>query len=136
MKTYLVITSLICCLFFTAGCGNKKKVKVAPASSEIYFRFDSFKIQRNYAQVLDENLIYLRQNPSSVMVLEGHTDHIGSVNYNFDLGDRRARTIKTYLVLKGISPKRLIIASFGEVLPKYKNNFQKNRRVVLRDASD
>lgn len=67
---------------------------------------------------IEDNIIWLMENQSSVVILEGHCDEWGEAWYNLELGDRRARAIKAYLIEKGIDPERIVlVVSFGEGRP-------------------
>lgn len=88
---------------------------------------------------LKEDVDWLLLYPHAVVILEGHCDQTGGEDYNMELGDRRAREIKSYLIGHGISPDRVImVVSFGEKRPVDTREthvaLQKNRRVefVLR----
>jgi OOP family OmpA-OmpF porin len=65
----------------------------------------------------------------------GHTDSIGTEEYNQDLSVRRAESVADYLVQNGVSRDRLRVVGYGETRPKVPNdtpeNRQQNRRVVL-----
>lgn len=65
------------------------------------------------------NLIYnyLDNNPKYVLQLDGHTDWIGTVEYNLALSERRAKQAYDYLKSKGISDERIVYQFYGEALP-------------------
>ena len=109
------------------------------AFKPVHFSSDSFVLEENQTEILNENIVWLKDNPGSVIILEGHCDEWGKDSYNMELGDRRAREIKAYLIEKGINPERIImVVSFGEKMPlDQRHNTQAwavNRRVefVLR----
>jgi outer membrane protein OmpA-like peptidoglycan-associated protein len=56
----------------------------------------------------------LTENPSIIVQLQGHTDIRASDAYNLDLAARRARSVRNYLIRRGIAPERMTIRSFGE----------------------
>lgn len=99
----------------------------------IFFAYDSAELSADQRQTLDQNALWLRQNATSNMVLEGHTDDRGSSEYNLALGERRANTVRQYLVQLGISAARLGILSYGEEKPAAygvsDEDRRKNRRV-------
>jgi OOP family OmpA-OmpF porin len=70
-----------------------------------------------------------------VIIVVGHTDSVGTDGYNMKLGDRRAQTVKAYLVSKGIERNRVYTESKGEKQPvadnKTKEGRAKNRRVEI-----
>lgn len=102
----------------------------------LHFGSDSTELVSEDRGKLDENVDWLKANASAVVILEGHCDRTGSAIYNMELGDRRAREIKSYLVEKGISQQRMImVVSFGEAQPAVAGAshaaLQQNRRVEL-----
>jgi outer membrane protein OmpA-like peptidoglycan-associated protein len=68
--------------------------------------------------------------------LEGHTDDVGSDAYNMSLSERRAVSVRDYLVARGIAPGRLVLGALGESDPAMPGTSEearaKNRRVVIR----
>jgi OOP family OmpA-OmpF porin len=104
----------------------------------VLFDFASAKILPEAAQNLRSVGIAL-QSPELASVpiqIEGHTDSIGSDEYNQKLSERRARSVKQYLVRHhAIAPERLIAVGRGKTEPIADNNTpegrQKNRRVHL-----
>jgi len=83
---------------------------------------------------LDENAEWLKAHPEAAIILEGHCDKRGNDLYNLMLGDRRARTIKSFLIDKGVAIDRFgMVVSYGEKMPVDESNsieaMKKNRRV-------
>ena len=60
---------------------------------------------------------WLRENPSVNVVLEGHADERGTREYNLALGERRANSVKDYLMTYGISGNRISVISYGKEKP-------------------
>lgn len=105
-------------------------------TQSILFEFDSDKMVGNYARVLEELAKFLRGGFKELIV-EGHTDSIGSDAYNLRLSQRRANAIKRYLVQKyGFVPKKITAIGYGESRPIADNgNYQGrqlNRRVEFK----
>lgn len=105
----------------------------------IHFESDSTSVISGDLDKLNDNVGWLERYPRAVVILEGHCDQTGGADYNMELGDRRAREVKSYLIGRGISPDRVImVVSFGEKRPvdPGESHFalRKNRRVefVLR----
>jgi OmpA-OmpF porin, OOP family len=67
-------------------------------------------------------------------VIEGHTCNIGTAEYNLALGDRRASSVRDYLVSRGIAANRLETRSFGEARGKYDTAREETRRLNRRAA--
>ena len=74
--------------------------------------------------------------PRSELIIEGHTDSRGTVEYNLSLGERRAESAKSFLVDLGIDSSRLTTISYGEERPvaygSGESNWSQNRRVELK----
>ena len=84
---------------------------------EIFFEFDKFTLTQAARETLIKNADWLRMNPDVIITIEGHCDERGTNEYNLALGDRRAETVKTFLVDLGIENSRLATISFGEERP-------------------
>lgn len=90
---------------------------------------------------LDSLLAFLQKFPDVVLGISGHTDDVGTDEYNLDLSERRAKSVQDYLEIKGIRADRLRSRGFGETRPVAENateaGRQTNRRVeciVLQKA--
>jgi len=102
--------------------------------SSVYFDFDNFSIKSTEREALGQLVRYLNQNPQQIVLLEGHCDWYGTTEYNLTLGDKRAVTVKSYLVDMGIAPNRLETLSKGslEATPNLdKAQAAKDRRVDI-----
>jgi outer membrane protein OmpA-like peptidoglycan-associated protein len=73
----------------------------------IYFNFDKFSIRKDAKRTLDKNIKTLKENPTLVINIAGHTDAMGANEYNQKLSERRAKSAVAYLVKKGISLDRI-----------------------------
>jgi peptidoglycan-associated lipoprotein len=81
----------------------------------VYFDFDSFAIRSDAKPTLVANSKGIQDNTGwGVVTCEGHTDERGSEEYNLALGERRANSVKRYLVDLGVPSSRLATVSFGE----------------------
>lgn len=102
----------------------------------VYFGFDEYSVRSSERPKLEAAADYLRANPNARLVAEGHTDWIGTTQYNLGLGDRRANAVKTYLVQLGIRGDRVEILSMGELqatqgLDRNDPLINQDRKVVL-----
>jgi OOP family OmpA-OmpF porin len=90
----------------------------------------------NLDKTADEIKGLARQNPNLRVRVEGHTDSVGPAEYNMGLGQRRAQTVRDYLVTKGVDGQRIETRSAGETRPVASNDTPKgrllNRRVEIR----
>ena len=104
----------------------------------VNFDFDKATLQPQGKPILDEAARILKENPSINVQVQGYTDAIGSVEYNLKLSDRRAATVKNYLVAQGVSASRLTTKGFGKSNPVATNDTAdgraQNRRVELTFA--
>ncbi len=102
----------------------------------VNFDFDKTDLRPEDIDALEQDAAAMLQGNSKVIVeVAGHTDSIGSDEYNMDLSQRRAEAVSNYLINKGISADRLIPKGYGEAQPIATNEtdegrFQ-NRRVEL-----
>ena len=121
----------------SAGSPSDSAQRRADALSiPIRFGFDSSDIVPVARQQLDAIAEGIRRLPASrVVTIEGHTDAIGTDEYNLALSLRRAAAVKTYLIhAHGIDPARLKEAGFGRQrpLPGTRPEAAENRRVQFR----
>jgi len=93
----------------------------------ILFDFDKSNIKPESYPVLDEVAEYLKANPKVKMEIQGHTDGKGKAAYNLKLSDRRAESVKKYLVDKGIAADRLETKGYGLTKPVAPNDTEENR---------
>jgi peptidoglycan-associated lipoprotein len=98
----------------------------------IHFPFDSADLSNQARQILSSKADYLRSNPDVTMTVEGYCDERGTNAYNLALGERRAESVKTFLVDMGIRTDRLKTMSYGEERPVVKGHnetaWAQNRR--------
>ena len=84
---------------------------------DIYFAFDSYKIDASAKATLASNAEWLKANDSSSVQVEGHCDERGTNEYNMVLGANRARAAADSLRSMGIPAKSISTVSYGEELP-------------------
>jgi outer membrane protein OmpA-like peptidoglycan-associated protein len=116
-----------------SGCSPKIVKGPMYKNGKVSFKFDSDVVSPQYDKILERGLAYLKTYSKAVLILEGHTDAVGSDIYNRDLGDKRARAVKAYLLANGIDPERLITVSYGE--SKADRDAVKSRVVLLKEAT-
>ncbi len=101
----------------------------------IFFDFSKFELKPESYPELNRLVKLLRDEKNLKIRIEGHTDIVGSDSYNLELSRKRANAVKTYLVRKGISRKRLIAKGYGSRKPVADNDTEegkaKNRRVEI-----
>ena len=98
----------------------------------ILFDFDKFELKPQYCSILDEFVGKLTQNRNVQVEIQGHTDDIGTAEYNQRLSEARARAVKNYLVQKGIEKDRLQPVGFGYAQNKAENDTEAGRALNRR----
>lgn len=100
--------------------------------SSVFFEYDQARLTADARKVLAENADWIKNNSSVTVQIEGHTDERGSVEYNLSLGERRAKSVKSYLESLGVSGSQMTIISYGEEKPlamgEGESAWSKNRR--------
>jgi len=96
---------------------RETEVRTVPALEDIYFDFNKYDIRTDGREILQRNAEWLQKNPGAKIQIEGHCDERGTTEYNLALGERRAMSVKKYLISLGISAERLYTISYGEELP-------------------
>lgn len=104
-----------------------------------YFDFDQSTIKNEGKAALIAHAGYLAANGAARVVLEGHTDERGTVEYNLALGERRALSVRGFLLANGASANQIQVVSFGEERPAINASneeaYAKNRRVEVKYQS-
>ena len=100
---------------------------------KVYFDFDKSILDAEDKTLLEQYLPEIKK--AKIVRLEGHCDERGSREYNLALGDRRALEVRDFLVVKGVSGKKIRVVSFGEEKPLNSASNEKawaeNRRVEI-----
>jgi peptidoglycan-associated lipoprotein len=104
-----------------------------------YFDFDNTTIKADSKNALIAHSQYLAANGSARVVLEGHADERGTVEYNLALGERRAISVSRFLQANGASASQIETVSFGEERPALMghndDSWSQNRRVEIKYQS-
>jgi len=102
----------------------------------LYFQNNKSDIVARYAAMLDALAAVMLKNPGLNIEIQGYTDSIGSEAYNKELSQRRADTVKAYLVSKGIDAARIKSMGYGESRAVAPNDTPEgralNRRVIIK----
>ncbi len=113
------------------GCPIVLLVKVVGSQikvlQKIFFNTGSARIRRVSFPVLSQVLEVLKSRPKISVRVEGHTDNVGGAKYNLGLSRRRAKSVRSYLIKKGIDEGRLTSVGYGLTKPVLPNTSRKNR---------
>jgi outer membrane protein OmpA-like peptidoglycan-associated protein len=108
---------------------------------DLLFATGKSELKGGAARNLSKLAAFLDENKDRTVMIEGYTDNVGSEDYNMGLSQRRADSVKAYLVNAGIASSRLLSAGKGEASPVAGNDTasgrQQNRRVevIIANAS-
>lgn len=102
------------------------------ALKTVYFGFDQTDIDQKTRDQLDQIVQQLADYPEVYIVLTGHTDWIGSQNYNSVLSLNRAASVRDYLVEQSIAAERIEVEGLGELLPVADNQTESGRALNRR----
>ncbi|MBN2347178.1 MAG: peptidoglycan-associated lipoprotein Pal [Candidatus Aminicenantes bacterium] len=83
----------------------------------IHFDFDKYTIRDDMKSILQANADWLLKFPSVEILVEGHCDERGTIEYNIALGEKRAEAAKNYLVSLGMTASKIKIISYGKSKP-------------------
>jgi outer membrane protein W/outer membrane protein OmpA-like peptidoglycan-associated protein len=112
----------------SVGCPLEQTLK-------LLFDFDSAELRPESITELERVVKFMSDVPFAKALIEGHTDSVGSDDYNMKLSDRRAKAVFDYLSSRGVDPARLKSVGKGETAPiadnKTAEGRQENRRVML-----
>jgi peptidoglycan-associated lipoprotein len=99
---------------------------------DVHFEFDSAELTSRARQILDGHAGWLKTYRSIQILVEGHCDERGTVEYNLALGDRRSQAAYNYLASLGITGDRMRTISYGKEFPldpgHHEGAWSKNRR--------
>ena len=115
---------------------QEKKMAKEAMTVTVHFEFDKYRIRKVDRAALKKVVEFLKKNPSAQVNIEGHTDSIGTEQYNQKLSERRARAVANYLAGKGTCKQADISTiGYGESKPVADNETAggrlKNRRAEI-----
>ena len=115
-----------------AGMEPFEELKARFENVDVNFRFDSYALDDRAREILEAKAEFLHEFPEIKVVIEGHCDERGTVQYNLALGDRRAYAAREYVKGLGIGQARMSTLSYGEERPldprSNEEAWSKNRR--------
>ena len=108
--------------------------KLIAVGDRVLFDYDSSELSSEAKLTLDKQSRFLRVNSDLTFTIEGHCDERGTREYNLALGEKRAQSVKNYLIGLGINPDRVSTISYGKERPAVVGSndgaWSQNRRSV------
>ena len=111
---------------------DMKEKQTSVRINNIFFDFNESKLKSESYLELDRLYKFLNDNPAINIEVSGHTDNVGSDEYNITLSNARANAVKDYLVSKGISTNRIISKGYGKSKPVATNDTDEGRQLNRR----
>ena len=110
-----------------------KEFRAHEGLMDVHFAPGKSEVLKGDAAALDSTAAWLKQNLAWLILIEGYTDDRGTKDQNLAVSERRARSVMSYLITKGVEPDRISIASYGADRPLCREKNEgcraKNRRV-------
>jgi len=107
---------------------------VVNVGDRVFFDYNEYALKDEGRATLQRQAAWMKKYPSVVVQVEGHCDERGTREYNLALGERRANSVKNYLVALGVDANRLQTISYGKERPAVEGHddasFAQNRRGV------
>ena len=110
----------------TAETETTESASIEPGSQEdlivnvgdrVFFNYDSAELDNDAQELLQDQVAWLKQYSDVSVIIEGHCDERGTREYNLALGEKRAQSVKNYLISLGISSDRVSTISYGKERP-------------------
>lgn len=109
---------------------------VVNVGDRVFFETDSTDLTPSARTTLENQAAWLAQYTALGVTIEGHADERGTREYNLALGERRANSVKNYLVALGVAPSRITVLSYGKERPAVPGSndmaWSQNRRGVTK----
>ena len=84
---------------------------------KINFDFDKYQVREDMKSILQANANWILKFSTVQVLIEGHCDERGTIEYNIALGEKRAEAAKNYLASLGVNPAKIKIVSYGKSKP-------------------
>ena len=129
----------------TSSDAGSDSASIEPGSQEdlivnvgdrVFFNYDSSELDSDAQELLQDQVAWLKQYSNVSIIVEGHCDERGTREYNLALGEKRAQSVKNYLISLGISSDRVSTISYGKERPSVVGSndgaWAQNRRSVTK----
>ena len=90
---------------------------IVNVGDRVFFNYDSAELDTDAQELLQDQVAWLKQYSNVSVIIEGHCDERGTREYNLALGEKRAQSVKNYLINLGISSDRVSTISYGKERP-------------------
>ena len=110
----------------SADTETTESASIEPGSQEdlivnvgdrVFFNYDSAELDTDAQELLQDQVAWLKQYSDVSVIIEGHCDERGTREYNLALGEKRAQSVKNYIINLGISADRVSTISYGKERP-------------------
>lgn len=108
------------------------EVGKAYTMKDILFATNSYELNAASKFVIDQFIVFLKENPKIKIEIQGHTDDKGNPAENLKLSDNRSKAVMEYIVSKGVAQNRITAQGFGQTKPKVPNTSETNRALNRR----
>lgn len=96
---------------------GSKEDFIANVGDRVFFDYNKSDLRADAKAQLDKQVDWLKKYPNTKALIEGHADERGTREYNFALGERRAKSVVEYLKAKGVAAARVRMVSYGKERP-------------------
>ena len=107
---------------------------VVNVGDRVFFDYDRYELKPEARAQLEKQAAWLRNFPQVTVTVEGHCDERGTREYNLALGERRADSVRNYLIALGVDANRIRVISYGKERPAVVGSdetaWAQNRRAV------
>ena len=90
---------------------------IVNVGDRVFFNYDSSELDTDAQELLQDQVAWLKQYSDVSIIIEGHCDERGTREYNLALGEKRAQSVKNYIINLGISADRVSTISYGKERP-------------------
>ena len=90
---------------------------IVNVGDRVFFNYDSAELDTDAQELLQDQVAWLKQYSDVSVIIEGHCDERGTREYNLALGEKRAQSVKNYIINLGISADRVATISYGKERP-------------------
>ncbi len=100
--------------------------------NNLFFETDKYELEDKSKTELEKVVSFLKANSNIVIQISGHTDNVGTDTYNQVLSEKRAKSVYSYLIKKGINPVQVDFVGLGSTEPVGPNDSEENRQLNRR----